>query len=136
MHLRTISRSPASCCYAQLRHITDAAKRLGDGPPAYHGKERLWTGKIRGSLAALPAWAVGKFTEHQAAVIGAVGVEMLNKRGVCALHLKVIAVAAGISVGTREAIMIAETIGLVTVEHLRGFYDIPLSFARLAAGAS
>jgi hypothetical protein len=43
-------------------------------------------------------------------VIGAVGVEMLNKRGLCALHLKVIAVAAGVSVGTaREAIMIAET---------------------------
>ena len=35
---------------------------------------------------------------------------MLNKRGLCALHLKVIAVAAGVSVGTaREAIMIAET---------------------------
>jgi len=81
--------------------------------------------RSRGNLAALPAWAVGKFTEHQAAVIGAVGVEMLNKRGVCALHLKVIAVAAGVNVGTaREAIMIAETIGLVTVEHLRGFYDI------------
>jgi hypothetical protein len=48
-----------------------------------------------------------------------------RQRGVCALHLKVIAVAAGVSVGTaREAIMIVETIGLVTVEHLRGFYDI------------
>ena len=35
---------------------------------------------------------------------------MLNKRGVCALRLKVIAAAAGVGVGTaREAIMIAET---------------------------
>jgi hypothetical protein len=52
-------------------------------------------------------------------------IEMLNKRGVCALHLKIIAAAAGVSVGTaREAIMIADTIDLVTVEHLRGFYDI------------
>jgi hypothetical protein len=79
----------------------------------------------RDSLAALPAWAAGKFTESQAAVIRTVGVEMLNKRGVCALHLKVIAADAGVSVGTaREAIMIADTIGLVTVEHLRGFYDM------------
>jgi hypothetical protein len=55
----------------------------------------------------------------------AVGVEMLNKRDICALHLKVIAAAAGVGIGTaREALMIADTIGLVTVEHLRGFYDI------------
>jgi hypothetical protein len=79
----------------------------------------------RGSLAALPAWAVGKFTESQAAVMRAVGVEMLNKRDVCALHLKVIAAAAGVSVGTaREALNIADTIGLVAIKHLRGFYDI------------
>jgi hypothetical protein len=75
--------------------------------------------------AALPARAIDKFTEHQAAVMGVVGVEMLNKRGVCALDLKVIADTAGVSVRTaREAIMLADAIGLVTVEHLRGFYDI------------
>jgi hypothetical protein len=79
----------------------------------------------RDSLAALPAWAAGKFTESQAAVIRTVGVEMLNKRGVCALRLKVIAAAAGVGVETaREALNIADTIGLFTVEHLRGFYDI------------
>jgi hypothetical protein len=59
----------------------------------------------------------------------AIGVEMLNKRGGgppgCALHLKVIADAAGVSVGTaRDALNIADTIGLVTAGHLRGFYDI------------
>jgi hypothetical protein len=59
----------------------------------------------------------------------AVGVEMLNKRGGgppgCALHLKVIAAAAGVSVGTaRDALNIADTIGLITAGHLRGFYDI------------
>ena len=79
----------------------------------------------RDSMAALPAWAVVKFTESQAAVMRTVGVEMLNKRGVCALHLKVIAAAAGVGIATaREALNIADTIGLVTVEHLRGFYDI------------
>jgi Bacterial regulatory proteins, gntR family len=79
--------------------------------------------------AALPAWAAGKFTEGQAAVMRAVGIEMLNKRGGatpgCALRLEVIADVAGVSVGTaRDALNIADTIGLVTTEHLRGFYDI------------
>jgi hypothetical protein len=55
----------------------------------------------------------------------AIGIEMLNKRGVCALHLKIIAAAAGVSIGTaRDALNIADTIGLITAGHLRGFYDI------------
>jgi hypothetical protein len=79
--------------------------------------------------AALPRWAAGKFTDGQAAVMRVVGIEMLNKRGGgppgCALHLKVIADAAGVGVGTaRDALNIADTIALVTIEHLRGFYDI------------
>ena len=75
--------------------------------------------------AALPEWAAGKFTDSQAAVMRAIGIEMLNKRGVCALRLEVIANAAGVSVGTaRDALNIADTIGLVTAGHLRGFYDI------------
>jgi hypothetical protein len=46
----------------------------------------------------------------------AIGIEMLNKRGVCALYLKAIAAAAGVSVGTaREALNIADTIGLVAI---------------------
>jgi hypothetical protein len=113
------------------RLICRRCKRLGDGRPRAAGVSRKGEAmdredrRRRGSLAALPAWAVGKFTESQAAVMRAVGVEMLNKRGVCALHLKVIAAAAGVGIGTaREALMIADTIGLVTVEHLRGFYDI------------
>jgi hypothetical protein len=82
-----------------------------------------------GSSAALPAWAAGKFTDSQTAVMRTVGIEMLNKRGGgppgCALRLEVIADAAGVSVGTaRDALNIADTIGLVTTEHLRGFYDI------------
>jgi hypothetical protein len=81
--------------------------------------------RIGRASAALPGWAAGKFTEAQAAVMRPVGIEMLNKRGVCALHLKVIADAAGVSVGTaRDALNVADTIGLVTIEHLRGFYDI------------
>jgi hypothetical protein len=81
--------------------------------------------RIGRASAALPVWAAGKFTEAQAAVMRPVGIEMLNKRGVCALYLKTIAAAAGVSVGTaREALNIADTIGLVTIEHLRGFYDI------------
>ena len=79
--------------------------------------------------AALPEWAAGKFTESQAAAMRVVGIEMLNKRGGgppgCALRLEVIADAAGVSVGTaRDALNIADTIGLVTAGHLRGFYDI------------
>jgi hypothetical protein len=55
----------------------------------------------------------------------AVGIEMLNKRGVCALRLEVIADAAGVSVGTaRDALSVADTIGLVAIKHLRGLYDI------------
>jgi ribulose 1,5-bisphosphate carboxylase large subunit-like protein len=34
-----------------------------------------------GSSAALPAWAAGKFTDSQTAVMRTVGIEMLNKRG-------------------------------------------------------
>ena len=38
---------------------------------------------------------------------------MLNKRGLCALHLKIIADAAGVGIGAaREALNIADTIGL------------------------
>jgi DNA-binding GntR family transcriptional regulator len=59
----------------------------------------------------------------------AIGIEMLNKRGGgppgCALRLEVIAAAAGVSVVTaRDALNIANTIGLVTAGHLRGFYDV------------
>jgi hypothetical protein len=58
--------------------------------------------------------------------MGPVGLEMLNKRGVCALRLKVIADAAGVSIATaREALNIADTIGLITIErHLRGLYNM------------
>jgi hypothetical protein len=74
-------------------------------------------------LAALPMWAAAEFTESEAAVMRIVGVEMLNNRGVCALHLKVIAAAAGVSVGTaRDALKTAEAIGFVTVERLMGNY--------------
>jgi hypothetical protein len=87
--------------------------------------EHIQHRRVGSAFAALPGWARGKFTDSQAAVMKAVGVEMLNKRGVCALHLKVIAAAADVGVGTaREALNIADTIGLVTIEHLRGFYDI------------
>ena len=79
--------------------------------------------------AALPAWAAGRFTDGQAAVLKAVGIEMLSKRGGgppgCARRLEVIADAAGVSIGTaRDALNVADTISLVTIEHLRGFYDI------------
>jgi hypothetical protein len=88
-------------------------------------KHAIQRSRVGSYSAALPAWAAGKFTDGQAAVMRAVGIEMLNKRGVCALHLRVIADAAGVSVGTaRDALKIADTIGLVTIEHLRGFYDI------------
>jgi DNA-binding IclR family transcriptional regulator len=54
-----------------------------------------------------------------------VGVEMLNNRGVCALHIKTIAAAAGVSVSTaRGALKTAKEIGLVTVERLMGNYDV------------
>src|SRR5215468_7748326 len=74
--------------------------------------------------AALPEWAAVKFTDAQAAAMRPVGIEMLNKRGVCALHLKIIADAAGVGIGAaREALNIADTIGLITIErHLRGLY--------------
>jgi hypothetical protein len=51
-------------------------------------------------LAALPMWAAAEFTESEAAVMRIVGVEILNNRGVCALHIKTIAAAAGVSVST------------------------------------
>jgi hypothetical protein len=87
--------------------------------------EHIQRSRVGSCSAALPEWAAGKFTDGQAAAMRAVGIEMLNKRGVCALHLKIIAAAAGVSVGTaRDALNIADTIGLVTAGHLRGFYDI------------
>jgi hypothetical protein len=87
--------------------------------------EHIRRSRVGSCSAALPAWAAGKFTDGQAAVMRAVGIEMLNKRGVCALRLEVIADAAGVSVGTaRDALNIADTIGLITAGHLRGFYDI------------
>jgi hypothetical protein len=87
--------------------------------------EHIQRSRVGSHSAALPAWAADKFTDGQAAVMRVVGVEMLNKRGVCALHLKIIAAAAGVSVGTaRDALNIADTIGLITAGHLRGFYDI------------
>jgi hypothetical protein len=76
-------------------------------------------------LAALPMWAAAEFTESEAAVMRIVGVEMLNNRGVCALHIKTIAAAAGVSVSTaRGALKTAKEIGLVTVERLMGNYDV------------
>ena len=76
--------------------------------------------------AALPGWAAAEFTESEAAVMRVVGVEMANNRGVCALHIKAIAAAAGVSVGTaRDALNIADTIGLIAIQRqLRGFYDM------------
>ena len=76
-------------------------------------------------LAALPMWAAAAFTESEAAVMRIVGVEILNNRGVCALHIKTIAAAAGVSVSTaRGALKTAKEIGLVTVERLMGNYDV------------
>lgn len=76
-------------------------------------------------LAALPMWAAAEFTESEAAVMRIVGVEILNNRGVCALHIKTIAAAAGVSVSTaRSALKTAKEIGLVTVERLMGNYDV------------
>ena len=91
--------------------------------------EHIQRSRVGSCSAALPEWAAGKFTDGQAAVMRAVGIEMLNKRGggppSCALRLEVIADAAGVSVGTaRDALNIAEPIGLITAGHLRGFYDI------------
>ena len=89
---------------------------------AREAPEHLQRRRLAGG-AALPPWAAGKFTESQRVVLRTVGLEMLNKHGVCALRLNVIVASAGVSVGTaREALMIADTIGLVTVEHLRGYY--------------
>jgi hypothetical protein len=86
--------------------------------------EHIQRSRVGSCSAALPAWAAGKFTDGQAAVMRAIGIEMLNKRGICALHLKIIAAAAGVSVGRRDALNIADTIGLITAGHLRGFYDM------------
>jgi hypothetical protein len=70
-------------------------------------------------------WAAAEFTESEAAVMRIVGVEILNNRGVCALHIKTIAAAAGVSVSTaRSALKTAKEIGLVTVERLMGNYDV------------
>src|SRR6516162_2663133 len=111
-----------------------SAKRTGDPDPDEH-QEASMTEEVPAHIqrhrvgrasAALPGWAAVKFTDAQAAAMRPVGIQMLNKRGVCALHLKIIADAAGVSVGTaREAITIAETIGLITIErHLRGLYNM------------
>ena len=81
--------------------------------------------RVGRASAALPGWAAAEFTESKAAVMRVVGVEMANNRGVCALHIKAIAAAAGVSVETaRSALRTAKMIGLVTVERLQGFYDI------------
>ena len=81
--------------------------------------------RVGRASAALPGWAAAEFTESEAAVMRVVGVEMANNRGVCALHIKAIAAAAGVSVETaRSALRTAKMIGLVTVERLQGFYDI------------
>jgi hypothetical protein len=87
--------------------------------------EHIQRRRIVRASAALPVWAAAEFTERKAAVMRVVGVEMANNRGVCALHIKAIAAAAGVSVETaRGALRTAKMIGLVTVEHLQGFYDI------------
>jgi hypothetical protein len=91
-------------------------KQVSEHIPRHH---------IGRASAALPGWAAAEFTESKAAVMRVVGVEMANNRGVCALHIKAIAAAAGVSVETaRGALRTAKMIGLVTVEHLQGFYDI------------
>jgi hypothetical protein len=91
--------------------------------------EHIQRRRVGSYSAALPAWAAGKFTDGQAAVMRAVGIEMLNKHGGVppryALRLEVIADTAGVSAGrAREALNIADTIGLVTIKHFRGSYDI------------
>jgi hypothetical protein len=88
--------------------------------------EHIQRHRVGRASAALPEWAASKFTDAQAAAMRPVGIEMLNKRGVCALHLKIIAYAAGVSVGTaRDTLNIADTIGLITIERqLRGFYSM------------
>ena len=87
--------------------------------------EHIQCHRVGRASAALPGWAAAEFTESEAAVMRVVGVEMANNRGVCALHIKAIAAAAGVSVETaRSALRTAKMIGLVTVEHLQGFYDI------------
>ena len=71
--------------------------------------EHIQRHRVGRASAALPEWAASKFTDAQAAAMRPVGIEMLNKRGVCALHLKVI----------------ADTIGLITIQRQRrGFYDM------------
>jgi hypothetical protein len=84
--------------------------------------EHIQRRRIVRASAALPVWAAAEFTESKAAVMRVGGVEMANNRGVCALHIKAIAAAAGVSVETARGA--AKMIGLVTVEHLQGFYDI------------
>ena len=87
--------------------------------------EHIQRHRVGRASAALPGWAAAEFTESEAAVMRVVGVEMANNRGVCALHIKAIAAAAGVSVETaRSALRTAKMIGLVTVERLQGFYDI------------
>ena len=88
--------------------------------------EHIQRHRVGRASAALPEWAAGKFTDAQAAAMRPIGIEMLNKRGVCALHLKIIADAAGVGIGAvREALNIADTIGLITIEcHLRGLYNM------------
>jgi len=87
--------------------------------------EHIQRHRVGMASAALPGWAAAEFTESKAAVMKVVGVEMANNRGVCALRIKAIAAAAGVSVETtRGALRTAKMIGLVTVERLEGFYDI------------
>ena len=87
--------------------------------------EHIQRHRVGRASAALPGWAAAEFTESEAAVMRVVGVEMANNRGVCALHIKAIAAAAGVSVETAQsALRTAKMIGLITVERLQGFYDI------------
>jgi hypothetical protein len=122
---------------SRLPPLTDAEvppKETGDPDPdeyqeASMTKEvpaHIQRHRVGRASAALPEWAAVKFTDAQAAAMRPVGIEMLNKRGVCALHLKIIADAAGVGIGAaREAINIADTIGLITIErHLRGLYNM------------
>src|SRR6516165_2202274 len=103
-----------------------SAKRTGEPDPDEH-QEASMTEEVPAHIqrhrvgrasAALPEWAAVKFTDAQAAAMRPVGIEMLNKRGLCALHLKIIADATGVGIG-------ADTIGLITIErHLRGRYNM------------
>ena len=119
-------------CALHLKVIADAAGvSVGTARDALNiadtiGLITIQRHRVGRASAALPEWAAVKFTDAQAAAMRPVGIEMLNKRGVCALHLKIIADAAGVGIGAaREALNIADTIGLITIERqLRGLYNM------------